>query len=61
MTRQNPITDIPGLRVGHVQDQKQRTGVTVLLFDKPVVASGSFLGGAPALRESALLVPVRVV
>ncbi|GBD57818.1 P1 family peptidase [Gluconobacter wancherniae] len=61
MTRQNLITDIPGIRVGHVQDQKQRTGVTVLLFDKPVVASGSFLGGAPALRESALLEPEMVV
>ena len=57
MTYHNLITDLHGIRVGHVQDQKQRTGVTVLLFDKPVVASGSFLGGAPALRESALLEP----
>jgi len=57
MTRHNLITDLPGIRVGHVQDYELRTGVTVLLFDKPVVASGSFLGGAPALRESALLEP----
>lgn len=61
MTRHNLITDLSGIRVGHVQDLERRTGVTVLLFDQPVIASGSFLGGAPALRESALLEPEMVV
>ena len=59
--RHNLITDVPGIRVGNVQNLEQRTGVTVLLFDRPATASGSFLGGAPALRESALLEPEMVV
>ena len=57
----NLVTDVPGIRVGNVQNLDQRTGVTVLLFDRPVIASGSFLGGAPALRENALLEPEMLV
>ncbi|MCW2266997.1 L-aminopeptidase/D-esterase-like protein [Gluconobacter cerinus] len=59
--RHNLITDIPGIRVGNVRNVQQRTGVTALMFDRPVVASGSFLGGAPALRENALLEPEMLV
>lgn len=61
MTSLNLLTDIPGIRVGHSQDLTLRTGVTAVLFDRPVIASGSFPGGAPALRETALLEPENMV
>ncbi|MEW9272536.1 P1 family peptidase [Gluconobacter oxydans] len=61
MTSLNLLTDIPGIRVGHCQDLSLRTGVTAVLFDRPVIASGSFPGGAPALRETALLEPENMV
>ncbi|WP_215747088.1 P1 family peptidase [Gluconobacter sp. P1C6_b] len=61
MTCLNLLTDIPGIRVGHCQDLNLRTGVTAILFDRPVIASGSFPGGAPALRETALLEPENMV
>ncbi|GBQ88095.1 P1 family peptidase [Gluconobacter albidus] len=61
MTSLNLLTDIPGIRVGHSEDLSLRTGVTVILFDNPVTASGSFPGGAPALRETALLEPENLV
>lgn len=61
MTCLNLLTDIPGIRVGHCQDLTLRTGVTAILFDRPVIASGSFPGGAPALRETALLEPENMV
>ena len=61
MTSLNLLTDISGIRVGHYQDLTLRTGVTAVLFDRPVIASGSFPGGAPALRETALLEPENMV
>ncbi|MFT8958636.1 MAG: P1 family peptidase, partial [Gluconobacter oxydans] len=61
MTSLNLLTDIPGIRVGHSQNLTLRTGVTAVLFDRPVIASGSFPGGAPALRETALLEPENMV
>lgn len=52
----NLLTDIPGIRVGHAQDEDVlRSGVTAILFDQPVIAAVSVLGGAPASREGALL------
>lgn len=32
----NLITDVPGLRVGHAEDRRLSTGVTVVLTDTPV-------------------------
>ncbi len=53
----NLITDIPGLRVGHAQDAALGSGVTALIFDAPAVASIAIHGGAPGLRDAALLEP----
>jgi L-aminopeptidase/D-esterase-like protein len=53
----NLITDIPGLRVGHAQDEKLGSGVTALIFETPAVASVAVHGGAPGLRDAALLEP----
>ena len=53
----NLITDIPGLRVGQAQDEALASGVTALIFDASVVASIAVGGGAPGLRDTALLTP----
>ncbi|MBP1849046.1 P1 family peptidase [Rhizobium halophytocola] len=57
----NLITDIAGVFVGHATDLSLGSGVTVILFDKPVTASGSVLGGAPGGRDTALLDPAMTV
>ena len=57
----NLITDVPGLRVGAAQDARVASGVSVVLFDEPAVAGIATPGGAPALRDSALLAPEMTV
>src|SRR5258706_590856 len=44
----NLITDVAGVRVGHAEDTKLGSGVTVVVFDKPAVAPGALRGGAGA-------------
>ncbi|MFC7611793.1 P1 family peptidase [Teichococcus aestuarii] len=51
----NLLTDIPGLAVGHATDLRLGSGVTVVLFDTPVVAAVQISGGAPGTRDTALL------
>lgn len=53
----NTITDVPGLRVGHAEDLRIGSGVTAVIFDAPCIASVSVSGGAPGLRDTALLEP----
>ncbi len=53
----NAITDVAGLSVGHAQDARIGSGVTAMVFDEPCVASVSVGGGAPGLRDAALLEP----
>ncbi len=57
----NLITDIDGVRVGSADDARLASGVTVVLFDEPAVASIAINGGAPALRDTALLEPEMTV
>lgn len=57
----NLITDVAGLRVGHAQDEKLGSGTTVVVFDKPAVASADIRGGGPGTRETALLDPKQTV
>ena len=57
----NLITDVPGLRVGSAQDARIATGTTVVLFDEPAAAGVATFGGAPALRDGALLAPEMTV
>jgi D-aminopeptidase len=59
--RANLITDVPGLSVGHAEDRQIGSGVSVLLFDRQAVASIAIHGGAPGLRDSALLEPEMTV
>jgi L-aminopeptidase/D-esterase-like protein len=53
----NLITDVAGLTVGNVHDDKVRSGVSVVLCETPAVAGCQVLGGAPGTRETDLLEP----
>ena len=57
----NLITDIPGVRVGQTGDARLASGVTVVVFDEPAVASIDIRGGGPGTRETALLDPAQTV
>ena len=57
----NLITDVPGLRVGNAQDAVLGSGVTALIFDRPAAASIAIPGGAPGVRDTALLEPEMTV
>lgn len=57
----NLITDVEGVRVGHAEDARLGSGVTVVVFDAPAVASIDIRGGGPGTRESVLLEPGRTV
>lgn len=57
----NAITDVAGLRVGQAQDDRLKTGVTVLAADRPFTAAVHVMGGAPGTRETDLLAPDKVV
>ena len=57
----NLITDVPGLRVGNAQNALLKSGCTVLLGEKPFIASVDVMGGAPGTRETDLLAPDKMV
>jgi L-aminopeptidase/D-esterase-like protein len=57
----NLITDVPGLVVGQADNAALASGVTVVLFDEPAVASMDLRGGAPGTRDTELLVPEQTV
>ena len=52
---QNLITDVEGLSVGHAHDERLRSGVTVILPDRPVTAAVDVRGGGPGTRETSAL------
>jgi len=57
----NLITDVAGLKVGNAQDQRLKSGVSVVLCEEPAVAGVQVLGGAPGTRETDLLEPHTLV
>ena len=59
--RHNLLTDIAGMRVGHADDARIASGVTAILFDKPLVTAVDVRGGGPGTRETDLLDPARTV
>jgi L-aminopeptidase/D-esterase-like protein len=61
MKRLHSITDVPGLEVGHAQNNDALTGCTVILCRKGAVAGVDVRGGAPGTRETDLLDPVNLV
>ncbi len=58
----NAITDVPGIRVGHVTDDEALTGCTVVLCPREGAVGGvDQRGGAPGTRETDLLRPMHLV
>lgn len=57
----NLITDVDGLLVGNADDPRLRSGVSVVLGEKPFVAAVDVRGGAPGSRETDLLDPTCTV
>jgi len=55
------ICDVPGIRVGHAQNEQARTGLTVILPDRPAIGGVDVRGSAPGSREIEALKPVRLV
>ena len=51
----NLITDIPGVQVGHAEDNEIGTGVTVITGDKFFSAAVDVRGGGPGTRETDML------
>jgi len=45
------ITDIEGIKVGHVSDFEAITGCTVVLFESPVTAAVDLRGGGTSTRQ----------
>lgn len=52
MAGRNAITDVPGLRVGHAQDEKAQTGCTVFLPPEGTVGAVDKSGGAVGTRQT---------
>jgi L-aminopeptidase/D-esterase-like protein len=61
MKLNHAITDVPGIRVGHAQDEQALTGCTVILCEKGAVGGVDQRGGAPGTREVDALHPMHLV
>jgi len=57
----NALTDIVGLTIGHAEDEKVRTGVSVILCERPAIAAVDVRGGGPGTRETDALAPHNLV
>jgi L-aminopeptidase/D-esterase-like protein len=55
------ITDVPGIKVGHVTRTERLTGCTVILAEGGAVAGVDVRGSAPGTIETDLLDPVNLV
>lgn len=58
---QKDITAVPGIKVGHADDQQALTGCTVVLCESGAVGGVDQRGGAPGTRETDLLRPMQLV
>lgn len=57
-TSNGSLLDVPGLSVGHAQDNTALTGVTAILCDAPATGGVAQYGGAPGTRETDPLRPL---
>lgn len=55
------ICKVPGIRVGHAQNDTARTGCTVIIPEHGAVCGVDIRGSSPGTREVELLKPVRHV
>lgn len=61
MENHQAITDVPGVEIGHAQNEDALTGVTVVLCRKGAVCGVDVRGSAPGTRETDLLNPINLV
>jgi L-aminopeptidase/D-esterase-like protein len=61
MTMKNAITDVPGIKVGQVEDLDALTGCSVVLCSDGAVGGVDQRGGAPGTRETDPLRPMHLV
>ncbi|MEX2143932.1 MAG: P1 family peptidase, partial [Anaerolineales bacterium] len=59
--RNNSVTLIDGIRVGHAQDFDAVTGCTVILCERGAVGGVEQRGGAPGTRETDAMRPMHLV
>jgi L-aminopeptidase/D-esterase-like protein len=59
--RQDCITDVPGVSVGHVHSDEVLTGSTVVLLENGAIAGVDIGGSAPGTRDTELLNPTNMV
>jgi len=52
------ITDIPGIKIGQVENTEAATGVTVILAPEGMAAGIDVRGGGPASRDTRILDPL---
>ena len=52
-TRNETLTAIRGVRVGHAHDARRRSGTTVVLFDRPSMSFADHRGGWPGSYDTA--------
>jgi L-aminopeptidase/D-esterase-like protein len=57
----NGLTDVAGIRVGHVTEPAAASGTTVVLCPEGAVAAVDVRGAAPGTRETDLLAPENLV
>ncbi len=57
----NLITDVEGILVGNAQDDRLKSGTTVLFGETPFIAAVDIMGGSPGTRETDLLSPDKFV
>ncbi|WP_035512481.1 P1 family peptidase [Halalkalibacillus halophilus] len=55
------ITAVPGLKVGHAEDQHAKTGCTVIISENGATCGVDVRGSAPGTRETDLLDPINLV
>lgn len=55
------LTDVPGLLVGHAQDEQAQTGCTVVLCPRGATVGADVRGAAPGTRETDLCRPGNLV
>ena len=60
MTRYNAITDVPGIQVGHAQNDEALTGVTVVLCTEGAIGGMDQRGGAASTRQTDGLYPMHL-
>ncbi|MGE3143363.1 MAG: P1 family peptidase [Hyphomonadaceae bacterium] len=57
----NALTDVAGLLTGCAEDARVRTGVTVIVAERPAVCAADLRGGGPGTRETDALEPHTLV